>query len=142
MNFRDETGADRSETESSDRSSMQFSLRAILIVTAVSAVICFIIISPSWVAGMSLFGATVLAIPAALSLLVYGRGYKQAYGLGTLVPLSVVYMWFAAGPRYIDPFFDFDDRETQIYYVICAFAAQVCGVVAVAVRWWCVRNAE
>ena len=120
----------------------QFSIRAILIVTAIIAVLCCILFTlPIWLSAIFLIVASLLAMPAALCALIYGRGRVQAFATGTMPPLLIICMWFTGAAGF--PLFNIgpgDSLEFKILFSIVMFVVVASGFVGQAVRWWCVKG--
>ena len=71
---------------------VQFSLRALLVVTAVAAVLCALLTAGSpvvrWFAGL----AILFLLPMLCTvMLVYGRGYQRTFAIGAIFPSG---LWF------------------------------------------------
>ncbi len=131
------------EAPSTVRSTNQFSLRALLIATAVVSVLCCIFFTlPSWVGGLFLLIAMLLFMPATLAALVYGRGRTRAFAVGAMPPMSIVFLTFTGLGGRLMPFYDFgpSDFELKIMFAIVTVVIAASGFIGQAVRWWCLRN--
>ena len=123
--------------------SNQFSLKTMMIAMAIISVLCCIFFTlPEWVGGIFLLIVTLLAMPAALALLVYGSGKARAFALGTMPPMAVIFSYFAGfGGRYNMPFFGSGSSfEVKVFFAIVMFVVVASGFIGQAVRWWCLPN--
>lgn len=123
----------------------QFSIRALLIATAVIAGLCCIFLTlPAWVGRVFLLITMLLSMPTILAALIYGRGLTRAFAVGATPPLAIIFLWFSGIPDGV-PFFEWtwiDEFEFKIFFVVLTFVVVGSGFVAQAVRWWCLRSAN
>lgn len=74
-----------------ERARMQFSLRAMFVLTAVVAFACAVLFALPNVVAVPLLLATAVALPAVLTtLVVYGSGYLRTFCIGALFPAATV----------------------------------------------------
>lgn len=128
-----------------NRSSSQFSIRAMMIATGVVAVLCCIFFTfPGWVSTLFLLIATLLFMPATLAALIYGTGQTRAFAVGASPAMFITMIWCTglAGPGL--PFYDFgrDGFQSKVFCALTIFVVVASGFVAQAVRWWCLRTAN
>ena len=119
---------------------LQFSIRTMMIVTAVIAVLCCIFFTlPIWVGGLFLLILVLLFMPAMLAALIYGSGSTRAFAVGASPPMCIVFLWFtftalSGGLRFVRRF---DYSEMRVLYALVILVVVVSGFVAQAVRWGC-----
>ena len=126
--------------------SNQFSLKALMIAMAVISVLCCIFFTlPDWVGGIFLLIVLLLAMPAALALLIYGRGKSRAFAVGTMPPLVIIFSYFTGiGGRHM-PLFDLgpgSSFEAKVLFSIVMIIIVASGFIGQAVRWWCLRRPQ
>lgn len=127
----------------------QFSIRSLLVATAVVAVIVWVLFVPPHVVGALVMSLLCLLLPPAiLAGLIYQRGYWRAFFVGA-APWTVVLCWWIsyllvdAGNEWIDLFLMDADDALEVKLVAGPPLAIVLasGLAAVAVRWWSNRRA-
>jgi hypothetical protein len=135
---------------------MRFSLRSMLIVTAVLAVYCALYFAlPPGLSVFLLMLATLIPLPAAaIAGIVYGKSYVRAFFIGCISST----LWVAAAFYYlgmlIEENFQVDwdsiinatasDEEVRSWKLTCFWvhvSMIVCGLTVAGVRWLCLRNA-
>lgn len=135
---------DGPKLDESARPKNQFSLRALMIATAIVAVLCCIFFTlPSWVSAFVLLIATLLFMPVTLAALIYGRGRTRAFAVGATPPMSIVFLWFTGFGGRFGRILDFgpsDDFDVKITFAIATFVIVASGFIGQAVRWWCLRG--
>ncbi|MBN2216262.1 MAG: hypothetical protein JW719_02685 [Pirellulales bacterium] len=118
------------------RGRFQFSIRSMLILTAVVAVICSVLFAmPGWLAWIIL-GFTFLTIPGVfISILTYGTPYQKTFAIGAMSPFAFLcltyhvafYGLFANG---------LEDSIARLLVGLLILACAVSGFVTVLVRFW------
>lgn len=130
---------------------MQFSLKTVLGVIAVAAVACAILfVLPNRLSYCALFFVTLVLPGGTLGLIVYGRGYARAFGIGCAAS-PIAWALGALVPLYLVGFMqDFealailgaDDAKAPYIkgcFVVFHLLNGSCGLLAVGVRWWTLR---
>ncbi len=85
------------ENPQADAHRFQFSLRTLLVVTALFAAVCSAVsVDSAWGLLVVLWFVTV-GLPAALTTIVtYGRGYLRTFAIGAMFPATIIALIFAA----------------------------------------------
>ncbi len=125
------------------RDSSQFSLRAMMLVITVVAVLCCVFFTlPDRVGGLILLILGFLLLPATLAALVYGTGRTRAFALGASPPICIAFLWFAGlgGQSLFFLEFGRGNFDAKSFCVIGIFVVVVSGYVGQAVCWWCTRT--
>ncbi len=130
-----------------NRSSSQFSVRALLIATAIVAMLCFIFFTlPAWVGGLLLFITILLSLPATLAALVYGTGRTRAFAVGASAPTCIIFITLtgllARGGPLLNLNFQSDDLGLTILCTIVISFVVASGFVAQIVRAWCLQRRD
>jgi len=129
------------EASHADRSARQFSIRSLLVATAITSVLCCTyFILPVEIGSFILLLATLLLMPAMLAGLVYGRGQSRAFAVGALPILSVVFLWIPwLGYNALYEFGRYGPKIKSFYAVatVLIFAS---GCIGQAVREWCLHR--
>lgn len=131
---------------------MRFSLRAMLILTAVIAVYCAVFFAlPPGPSILLLMVATIVPLPtAAIAGIIYGKGHVRAFFIGCISST----LWVAATFYFFailleGNLFDWEDlmaadaEEVRTLQIICFVvhgSMVVCGLTMVGVRWFCLRS--
>ncbi len=127
------------------RPPFQFSIRAVLIATAIVAVLCWIFFTlPAWGGLMIMSFAVLLSMPATLAALIYGRGRTRAFAVGAMPPMCIVFLRLILGRGmwYNLPFLGSldDDLGLKIFCSVVTVVVVSSGFVGQAVRAWCLRS--
>jgi len=129
------------------RGCLQFSLRTVLVVMTIAALLCGALFAAPAIVGFLLTGFVLTAMPLVLTImLIYGRGYLRTFAIGALFPGVIVMLYsYAAFASVLD---DLDDAlETSweagltmvIYTAFAAFVLALYGGTAMLVRWFIER---
>ena len=131
---------------------LQFRLRTLFIATTASAILLWVFLA-SRLGLIAIYVAYFLLPAAVVSGIVFHRGYRQAFFIGTSPWIVTVSLWVAVkhyqGPglqRLSIDFFDLlrADPESiitaKLYLTFPLFIAVVSGFVAVGMRWWAIRT--
>ena len=115
-----------------------------LIATTVVALLCWIfLVLPAWVSGVLLLIVALLSMPAMLAALIYGHGKVRAFAIGTMPPMSIVFLWFTGAGRSLFGSIGFgpnSEWQAKILFVVATIVFVASGFVSQAVRWWCLRS--
>ena len=129
----------------------QFRLSTLFVVTAVSGVVFWALYAPpQWLGLLAIYLLYFFLAAAAVSGIVYHRGYWQAFFIGVAPwavtgSLTIVAQQLGGSPVFWSlSFRDYStystDNDELILYKIAVFAplliAVASGGVAVCVRWW------
>jgi hypothetical protein len=127
------------------RRRFQYSLRTLLLITTLVAIVCSLLIaSPSWVRALSIL-CLIPTIPAVLTIvLVYGRGYMRTFCIGALFPsvwITISFGWiffrFSMDVMSMDgnTLSQLGEPLTATLVVSIALSLVV-GLIAIGTRWW------
>jgi hypothetical protein len=128
---------------------MRFSLRSLLMVTAVIAVDCALFAAlPTGLSVLALIIITTYLLPvAAIAGIIYGRRYVRAFCIGCVSSgLWVIAQLFFAGGFVEDGFSDMADMDVEdanpLRIICVAVQAQMLlgGLIVAGVRWLNVRK--
>jgi hypothetical protein len=141
--------ADQESASSPDSVGFQFSLRALLVLTALVALCCGLLFAaPGWVAALTMF-AMLMTLPAVwLTGMIYGPGYVRTFCTAALVPAGAIllgsglfagYVVLALGLGEMD-WGDFSvlDEAGWPYGVVASVyvgLSLLAGTLAIVVRW-------
>ena len=114
------------------RPKFQFTIRSMLILTAVVAVICSMVFAmPGW-SGKYLFGFISVTLPGVLiSILFYGTPYQKTFAAGALVPSFISVLYSLDQGSYA-----WRDTEERLSGLLLWGTAAISGVTAILVRRW------
>ncbi|MDP6556227.1 MAG: hypothetical protein QGG71_16280 [Pirellulaceae bacterium] len=131
---------------------MRFSLKTMLTTISVAAVFCCIFFTLPSIVAIPLLGLIwMLAPPALIAGIVYGRGYGRAFSIGCVATGGVLpIIWLYSTMAFAGAFADLTsltvDKETAIYVKLSFGATFVLmgmsGLTSMAVRWLSLRLAE
>ena len=132
---------------------MRFSLISLILLTGVAGGLCCVFFAlPPVMTLIALFMVTMAVIPAAaVSGLIYGRGYRRAFSIGVLTSMSwlliglpILSVYILSGlldsPEFVSP-------DSEPFYWIkllfaVAYAMAFCGgLLSMGIRWLCLRGA-
>ena len=128
----------------------QFSIRSLLLLTTMVAVIVWVLFAPPHVVGaLVMLAICIFLPPMVLAGILYLRDYWRAFFIGA-APWAVV-LAFGLGVLSIDMLEDGDWLELFVlsaneaiqvkFYAGPPLAVILCsGLAAVAIRWWAVRK--
>ena len=137
--------AELEAAQHTNRSSSQFSIRALMIGTALVAVLCCIFfVVPDLVGSWFMLIATLLFMPAILAALVYGNGRTRAFAVGASPPMCILLLLFTgiAGRGLFVFGFGNGGSGLKTFFAVATLVVVASGFVAQAVRWWCLRRAN
>jgi len=130
---------------------MRFSLKTMLTAISVAAVFCCIFFTlPALVAIVLLGLIWMLAPPALIAGIVYGRAYGRAFSIGCVATGGVLpILWLYSTMMFAGVFTDLSslviDKDTAIYIKLCFGATFVLmgmsGLTGMIVRWLSLRMA-
>ena len=132
---------------------MRFSLLSMILLTAVAGGLCCVFFAlPPVMTLIALFMVTMTVIPAAaVSGLIYGKGYRRAFSIGVLASMSwlliglpIVSIYILASlldsPEFVSP-----DSEPfnwiKLLFAVAYVTAFCGGLLSMGIRWLCLRRA-
>jgi hypothetical protein len=124
---------------------MRFSLRALMMLTLLAAVVCGAFFALPGIWSVMVLGAVVTVLPGALiSGVCFGRGYARAFSIGCLAVawapalyhLYIVVMLAAEGSDFVDIAENMEEaRALKIAYAVVFSLISLSGLLSVGVRW-------
>ena len=107
----------------------QFTIRSMLIFTAIVAVVCSVLFAmPDWMRNLVLLFATFMIPGILVTLLVYGNRDQRTFSIGALFPSGFV-MLAMFGISGIPPLVFFDDRRAMAtFWLVAALNGYLCIV--------------
>ena len=131
----------RDDRVAPDRTPFQFTLRTLMIIITVAAVIFSgLFAGPDWLSAITA-ALFVLAIPLVLTVvLVYGRGYGRTFCIGALFPTGVLFViqgfsrsfFYGGGPFWGG--MDGDRFGVIVFLTVYCILALMAGLLAMGVR--------
>ena len=124
---------------------MRFSLRALMMLTLLAAVVCGAFFALPGIWSVMVLGAVVTVLPGALvSGICFGRGYARAFAMGCLAVawapalyhLYMVVVLAAEGSDFMDIADGMEEATSlKIAYAVLFSLISLSGLLSVGVRW-------
>ncbi len=121
----------------------QYNLKTLLLVMLVACILTWLFFVLPGEVGFIVMLCGMLLVPSTvLAGILYFRGYPQAFAIGCVPPMLLLWLFILLeGPRMFR-FGPGDDLEDKLALLICLLVVIAAGAASAGVRWLAVRSQQ